>query len=1327
VIEERAAASRATGDGRHYDVFVSYNRADTPAVERIARRLRGEGLEVFFDRWAVAPGRSWQEDILRAMGEVAACAVFIGREGLGDWAREELAVAQSRATKDPRFRLFMVLLPGAPSPLDPRLAFLSTRSWVDLRPEAGRGNGFEDLLAAVTGVPRHSQPASVDGASCPYRGLESFDERHAGLFFGREDETRRLCERLSDARFLAVIGPSGSGKSSVVKAGLIPALRADALAHSGAWTIRTMTPGGRPLAGLAALMMEAAAGDSMQRTVDALATDERTVDLAVALALGDRPAGQRFVLVVDQLEELFTLCRDEDERSAFLSSLVYAATIPGGRTIVVVTLRADFYDRCAPYPSVRSVLAPQQMLIGPLSEDGLRRAIEEPAWAVGLTLEPGLVDTILADVGDRPGALPLLQHVLVQVWRRRRGTLLTLEAYVESGGVQGALAKHADAVYERLSEGERDVTERVLLRLVQPGEGTEDARRRVNVDELLTAGDEPSAVEAVVRTLADERLLTTSRDELSEARLVEITHEALLQGWPRLRRWIERDREALLAHRRLTEASRDWERSGRDQALLYRGTRLAAWRPPGGAGLRSRRARLTETVEWRARRNRSLNQLEREFLDASDRREQREQTARRRRLRLVFAGLAVALLAITSVAIVAVHQGNQAKRQRDIAVSRDLADSSHNVLKTDPELSLALARRAVDMSPTPQAATALRQAVLGFRGLAVLRSGAASMLSADLSPNGRLAVGASNDGKLFVWDLRKDRLVMRSQAHRGRAMAARFSPDGRLVASAGDDGAVEVTDVATGRRRVLISDRKAHASSLAFARDGSRMVGGYSDGTVRVASLRPGARVQVLNGGRVGVAAVAFDPDGGRVASASDDGVVRVWPLSRSSPPLVLHSDPRGDTSVSFSPDGRRLISADVDGWLHVWSIATTAGEVEVPAERRIRINDQVVYAAQFSPDGKRIAVADADGTVRIVDAAGERVTAILRGHAGRAFDVRFSRSGSVVISAGEDATVRTWDPGRTEVMGGPVTTVRFSPDGRRVVAGDQAGAVRIWDVASGRMEALLRGQRLPSLPRFSPDGRRVISASYDGTVRIWAAPDWRTERVFRDNGPQVYAAAFDHHARRFASGGSDGRVIVRTLTGSAPPLVFTGHNAQVSDVGFSPDDRRLISASVDGTIRIWDLRHASARPVVLRGHRGPVESAAFSPDGQRIVSAGDDGTVRIWTLRDHRSVVLRGHNGNVMSAAFNPRGDRVVSAGIDGLVQIWDPRGGVPLLTLLRHHGPAYNAAFSPEGTTVISGGNDGTWLSPCDACGSLSDVLQLARKRAERELTATERQRFG
>jgi WD40 repeat protein len=1306
------------GEKRRYDVFVSYNRAEGSTVERIARRLRAEGLEVFFDRWVMSAGQSWQDEILDAMQGAAACGVFIGSEGLGDWAREELAVAQLRAAHDPRFRLFMVLLTGAPSPLDPRLAFLSTRNWVDLRPHGDDRSGFEHLLEAVTGVPQRSQTPTLDTTACPYRGLEPFDERHANLFFGREDDTRRLCERLSDTRFVAVLGASGSGKSSVVKAGLIPALRADAVPHSAEWTIRTMTPGGNPLAGLGAQLAHVSAGDSMQRTVDALAADQRTVDLAVALATADKPTDHRFVLVVDQLEEVFTLCQDEDERSAFLANLIYAATIPGGRTIVVVTLRADFYYRCAPYPGVRSVLAVQHMLIGPLGEEALRRAIERPAWGAELTLEPGLVDTIVTDVGDRPGTLPLLQHVLLQLWQRRRGRLLTLEAYVESGGVQGALAKHADAVYDQLSESQRDLTERVLLRLIQPGEGTEDSRRRVDVDELLTASDEPGTVEAVIGTLADERLLTTSRDEVSEARLIEITHEALLQGWPRLRRWIERDREALLAHRRLTEACREWERSGRDDALLYRGTRLTAWRRTGDKSPRSRRARLTDTVEWPDRRNQSLNQLEREFLDASEKREHRERAARRRRIRLVFAGLVTALAVITVVAIVAVHQAGQAQDQRDVALSRELAASATNMLTADPALSLALARRAVATQPTAQAGSALRQAVLGFRELGLLRAPAAPVYGADMSRDERQVVAASRDGELNIWDRRDGRLLMTARAHRRLVAAPRFGPDGRWVASGGADGTITITDVARRTTRRITRDPGVPAYTVAVAPDGARVAAGFEDGTIRIARANGRAPVLVLSGYRGPVGRVAFSRDGRRVAGAGWDGTIRVWQMNGKGRPLIMRGLPTG--SVSFDPDGRRLISGDARGWIHFWNLATGAEESKVRAGR------DAIDATAFSPDGRQIAASGEDGAIRLIDTAGRYVTAVLRGHGGRAQDVGFGSKGDVVISAGDDGTVRTWDPGRARVMRGPVTGAQFSSDGARVISGGTDGTVRIWDVASGRLAARLRGHAKPSFARFSDDGREAVSASQDGTVRVWRAPGWRQPQIFHDNGREVYAATFDHTGRRLVIGAGDGRVIVRPLSGG-PARVLTRHHGTVNDVEFSPDGHSVASAADDGLIKISRIDTPSAPVTVLRGHVGAVNTAVFSHDGRRLVSAGDDGTIRVWLLDTKQSVVLRGHVGRVSTAAFDPSGDQVVSAGYDGSVRLWDARGGPPLVTLHQHGDIATSAAFSPDGTRFLSAGYDGiVWLAPCEACGGLDDVLRLARTRLGRALNAAERQRF-
>ena len=516
-------------------------------------------------------------------------------------------MAQDRAVKEHAFRLFMVLLPGAPKPDDPTLDFLANRTWVDLRPGVADQAGVQDLICAVTGLPRSHPDDGIEPGRCPYRGLEAFEEDHAELFFGRADDTTRAVEKLKDSRFLAVVGPSGCGKSSMVRAAVVPALKQGALDGSEAWTVALITPGAHPLTVLAAQLAGLAPGQSMQVTVDALATDERTLDLAASLALSERGAGDRLVLVVDQLEEVFTLCADEDERAAFLANLCYAATLPGGRVVVLVAMRADFYHHCAAYPKLRTLVSARQFLVGPLDEDALREVIEQPAWKVNLELEPGLVETILDDVADRPGTLPLLEYVLLEVWRRRRGRMLALAAYVACGGVEGALAQRADAIYDRLTASQQQLVRRVLLRLVQPGEGTEDTRRRAEQRELRSPAEDDADLEAVIKALTDARLLVVS--DVDQARVVEVAHEALIRGWPRLRAWIEESRELLLAQRRLTEAIREWDQGGRDPELLYRAARLAFWQD--------------QAVE-------DLNDLEREFLAASRRRETREQNAKRR-------------------------------------------------------------------------------------------------------------------------------------------------------------------------------------------------------------------------------------------------------------------------------------------------------------------------------------------------------------------------------------------------------------------------------------------------------------------------------------------------------------------------------------------------------------------------------------------------------------------------------------------------------------------------------------------------------------------------
>jgi len=559
-----------------FDVFLSYHWRDHAHVEALARWLREEKLTVFLDRWYLTPGQSWPKELETTLARCRAVAVCIGQGEMGPWQQREQFLALERQVAAERrgqnFPVIPVLLPGA----EPPLGFLSQNTWVDFRARVDDPVLLATLVRAI-----HGQPPGPDAQEtvretlatiCPYRGLLYFREEDAPFFFGRGEAITQLVRAVDQHSLVAVVGASGSGKSSVVRAGLVPELRKS---RDRVYEIATIVPTDRPLHALAAVLLpmyepnlsETDRLIETKKLAEALLNRKAFLRDIVDLVFKKQPGTDRLLLIADQWEELFTLCQDEADRRCFIDNILEATAKV--QLSVVLTLRGDYFGRAVTgYRALSDRLQGAQVNLGPMKREELRQAIEEPARKVGLTFEAGLVNLILEQAGEEPGHLPLLEFVLRQLWVQRRGVELHHEAYQAMGQLEGAIATKAESIYGRLSPEDRRRVQQIFLRLVRPGEGEADTRRRATSSEL---GEE---MQGLVKTLADERLVVTSRLVGSTADTIEVSHEALIRHWQQLKGWVDADRDFLAWQQRLNAMKKDWEASQRNADRLLRGLPL---------------------------------------------------------------------------------------------------------------------------------------------------------------------------------------------------------------------------------------------------------------------------------------------------------------------------------------------------------------------------------------------------------------------------------------------------------------------------------------------------------------------------------------------------------------------------------------------------------------------------------------------------------------------------------------------------------------------------------------------------------------------------------
>jgi WD40 repeat protein/DNA-binding SARP family transcriptional activator/class 3 adenylate cyclase len=1249
--------------------------------------LAADAVGHICDLYATEP---WSAEDIDRVYELTGGVPLLVHEQASEWARERAGRRMAAATDR---------------------AAASRRRLLASRGEVADGvEGIQRLLeqrrAQLAGREAQLQATAVAAlAGCPYKGLARFEESDAANFFGRERLVAELVARLSEARILAVAGPSGSGKSSLIRAGLLPALATDVLPGPQPWRSATLCPGPHPAAELARRLRET----------------------------GGPAEGPR-VVFVDQFEETFTAGAERREQDEFVTRLLEVADQPD--TAVVLAIRADHLDRCATFPQLADRLDGNDVLVGPMRDSELRRTVELPAQRAGLEIERGLVDVIVSEVAGRAGALPLLSTALAETWERREARVLTLAGYRAAGGVNGALARMAEDAYAGLPAGPRGATRRLLLRLCDSGEGGDlTLRRRLPLDEAIDQDD--TDARAALETLADRRLLTIDSDS------VEIAHEALLREWPRLRTWLDEDVHGRRLHRRLHDAARSWDATNHDPSELYRGTRLGA------------------ASDWATHHGDELNHTERAFLDASQTQSDQElHDARRqatvraranRRLRIQLVALAVALVVALVVGFVAVDQRRRAESEGRVATARELAAAAAANLDADPERSLLLALEAVEQSQSdhgsvlPEAEEALHNAVTASRVEATMPGVGGNV---DWSPDGDIFVteGPEDTGLVDIRDSRTGETVRSFVGHNreindGDINDVAFSPDGSMLATVGDDGAAKVWDPKTGEELWSFESPGQQVWGPSFSPDGSLFAASWADeGVTRVMDLDTGRMVHEIP--VVGADRTSFSPDGDQIAIASwGPNVVVVVDTSSGEQAFTLQGHEAPVTDVAWSPDGTWIATSGQDWTLRIWNPDTGTLRFTELGHRAW------VQDLEWSPDATRLITGSDDGSAKvwlILDGGPlELFSLSAQDTRSGVVGVAFSPDGDQVMTSDEFITaVKVWDVsinGDAELVNLPARRffdgdVAFTPDGRSLVASAVDASATVWNLATGKQVLTLGPDAGPAARiDVSPDGELIATASIDGSANVWDAANG--DKAFAVRGTAGNDLAWSPDSKLLATTsieGDSGLVTLVDRSGEEVAILREESGVAFGSARFSPDGRLLVTSAVIidrpdpdvPKVRIWDWE----RGKLVRTIDAPAERVFYDPAGARIAITtrppAGDGRPQIWDSESgHKVATLRGHRGGAWDVAFAPDGSSLATTGFDGTVRISDPESGEQVLVLRGHRVLVSDVAFSPDGSKLASASPDGTvrvWALDLD------DLVEIAEKELTRTLTDDECEQY-